>query len=98
MRDEISGPASSNGVAGYPLRLESAMAISLRAFVICALTLLPAWSLSQQQDMTEIAAPQLQVGDEWQYEVVNLWQGGHISDQTTRVVAVDGHEAILQYE
>jgi hypothetical protein len=69
-----------------------------RTLVLILCFLFPSWTLSQAQDPPEIPAPLLQVGDEWNYEVVDLWHGGKISTLRARVVDVLVGQAVIEFE
>jgi hypothetical protein len=65
---------------------------------LVVLALAPSTGSAQQQDPTEVPAPQLQVGDEWNYEIVDLWQGGQLARRRARVASLQGDRAVVALE
>jgi hypothetical protein len=75
------------------------MAVPLRRrTVLLALPFASPIAFAQQQDAPEVPAPRLQPGDEWNYQVVDLWHGGEIARQHASVVSVAGDEAMIRFD
>jgi hypothetical protein len=76
--------------------LASAVGAPIRKLAAVLMAVLLAGGTSAQSE-SSVPSPKLEVDDQWEYEIVNLWQGGLLAQQQARVVSVTGTQAVVQF-